>query len=80
MVIGAVASGRMILRDIKQSKETSEKVCCLIDDDPNKQGRYIDGIPVVGGRHEIKEACKKYEIEKIYVAIPSAKAEDKRDS
>ncbi len=69
----------MILRDIKQSKETSEKVCCLIDDDPNKQGRYIDGIPVVGGRHEIKEACKKYEIEKIYVAIPSAKAEDKRE-
>lgn len=79
MVIGAGASGRMILRDIKQSKETSEKVCCLINDDPNKQGRYIDGIPVVGVRHEIKEACKKYEIEKIYVAIPSAKAEDKRE-
>lgn len=79
MVIGAGASGRMILRDIKQSNETSEKVCCLIDDDPNKQGRYIDGIPVVGGRHDIKEACEKYEIEKIYVAIPSARAEDKRE-
>ena len=79
MLIGAGAAGRMIFRDIKSAKETSEKVCCFIDDNPNKWGRYIDGVPVEGGREYILKACMKHEIEKIYVAIPSATAEQKRE-
>lgn len=79
MLIGAGAAGGMILRDIKIAKETSEKVCCIIDDNPNKWGRYVEGIEVVGGRDDILSAVEKYSIEKIYVAIPSASAEDRRE-
>ncbi len=79
MLIGAGSAGQMIFRDIKTAKETNEKVCCLIDDNQNKWGRYIDNVPVFGGRERIVEAVKKFEIEKIYVAIPSAKPEDKRE-
>ena len=79
MLIGAGAAGQMIFRDIKSAKETSEKVYCFIDDIPNKWERYIDGVIVYGGRERILEACEKYGIEKIYVAIPSAAAEDKRE-
>ena len=60
-------------------KEVKEKVCCFIDDNPNKWGRYIDGVPVEGGRDEIMRACEKYHIDKIYVVIPSASAEAKKD-
>ena len=69
----------MIFRDIKHAKETSEKVYCFIDDNENKWGRYIDDVPVFGGRERIMEAVAKFGIEKIYVAIPSAKPEDKRE-
>ena len=79
MLIGAGAAGQMILRDIKGAKETREVVHCIIDDNPNKWNRYIDGVLVYGGREHILEACRKYSIEKIYIAIPSAAAEDKRD-
>ncbi|MGN0342942.1 MAG: polysaccharide biosynthesis protein [Roseburia sp.] len=79
MLIGAGSAGQMILRDIKNAKETSEKVCCFIDDNKNKWGRYIDDVLVFGGRESIMEAVAKYEIEKIYVAIPTAKPEDKRE-
>lgn len=79
MLIGAGSAGRMILRDVKIAKETSEKVCCIIDDNPNKWGRYVEGIEVVGGRDDILSAVEKYSIEKIYVAIPSASIEEKRD-
>ena len=79
MIIGAGKAGQMILRDIKNSKEVNKKVCCFIDDNHNKWGRYIDNVPVFGGRESIMEAVKKFEIEKIYVTIPSAKPEDKRD-
>ena len=79
MLIGAGSAGQMIFRDIKHAKETSEKVYCFIDDNENKWGRYIDDVPVFGGRERIMEAVAKFGIEKIYVAIPSAKPEDKRE-
>lgn len=75
MLIGAGAAGGMILRDIKQNKETNEKVCCIIDDNPNKWGRYIDGVIVEGGRDDILNCTEKYAIDKIYIAIPSASRE-----
>ncbi|MGN1158077.1 MAG: polysaccharide biosynthesis protein [Agathobacter sp.] len=79
MVIGAGAAGQMILRELINSKETSDRVCCIIDDNPNKWNREIEGVPVVGGRDSIMYAVGKYGIEKIYVAIPSAKASEKRE-
>lgn len=79
MLIGAGSAGQMILRDIKATKEMNEKVYCFIDDNPNKWGRYINNVPVFGGRDSIMEAVDKFGIEKIYVAIPSGKPEDKRD-
>lgn len=79
MLIGAGAAGQLIFRDIKNAKETNEIVACFIDDNPNKWGRYIDNVPVFGGRDRIMEAVEKFNIDKIYMAIPSAKPEEKRD-
>ena len=79
MLIGAGAAGQMILRDINHSMETAEKVVCIIDDNDNKWSRYIDGVPVVGGRETIMQKAKEYKIDKIYLAIPSATAEERRD-
>lgn len=79
MLIGAGAAGQMIARDIKHAKEISEKVYCYIDDNQNKWGRYIDNVVVFGGRESILEACEKFGIEKIYVAIPSASPKNKRE-
>lgn len=79
MLIGAGSAGQMIFRDIINAHEINEKVACFIDDNPNKWGRYIDNVVVYGGRDSIMEAVKKFDIKKIYVAIPSAKPQDKRD-
>ena len=79
MLIGAGAAGQMILRDLNGAKETNDRIYCIIDDNPNKWKRYIDGIQVVGGRDDILSSVKAYRINKIYVAIPSASPEDKRD-
>ena len=79
MVIGAGNAGQSLIVDIKRSRELDEKVCCVIDDDPNKWGRYIDGIPIVGGRDTIIRNAEKYKIQKIYLAMPSATAQQRRD-
>lgn len=79
MLIGAGSAGQMILRDIRTASEINDVVCCIIDDDRTKWGCYIDGVPIVGGRDDILLSVEKYKIEKIYIAIPSASASDRRD-
>ena len=79
MIVGAGSAGQMLFRDIKHAKETNETVACFIDDNPNKWDRYIDDVPVFGSRDHILEAVDKFNIEKIYVAVPSANPQDKRD-
>ena len=79
MIIGAGAAGQVILKELKSSDLVDAKACCIIDDNQNKWGRYMLGIPVVGGRDSILEAVEKYEIDQILFAIPTASPEEKRD-
>ena len=79
MMIGAGNAGQMLLREINMASEVSDRVVCIIDDDANTWNRYIDGVPVVGGRDSILENASKYKVDKIYLAIPSATAEERRD-
>lgn len=73
MVIGAGAAGNAILKEIESTNYLSMKVCCLIDDNEGCHGKMLRGVPIVGDRHIIKEAVKKYDIHEIIIAIPSAK-------
>ncbi len=79
MLIGAGNAGQMLLRDVKRMEHVNEKIVCIIDDNPNKWGRFIDGVPVVGGRESILENANKYKVNKIYLAIASSTAEQRRD-
>ena len=79
MLIGAGQAGQIILRDVERAKEPKGKVCCIIDDNPNKWGRYMESVPIVGGRDDILASAKKYKIDQILLAIPSASAAERRD-
>ena len=79
MIIGAGDAGRMLLRELNGSEKVEAKVACIIDDDPNKQGHFIDGVPVVGGRQEIVSAAEKYGVTRIILAIPTIRKKDRRE-
>ena len=79
MIIGAGAAGQMLLRDMTSAKEITSRAVCVIDDDENTWGREIENVPIVGGRDDILASVEKYHVDKIYLAIPSASAEQKRD-
>ena len=79
MLIGAGSAGQMILRDVQRSGEVREKVVCIIDDNPNKWNREIDGVPVVGGRDDIQKAVEEYNVNKIYIALPSVSSKEKKE-
>ena len=79
MIIGAGAAGQIILKELSRTEEINLKVCCFIDDNPNKWNRYIEGVPVVGGRDDILKYVNKMAIDRILFAIPSISAENKRE-
>ncbi|MCC8150083.1 MAG: polysaccharide biosynthesis protein [Lachnospiraceae bacterium] len=79
MIIGGGAAGRSVVRELQQSDKMNTIPCCIIDDNPNKWGRYIEGVPVAGGRNDIPDIVKKYGVEEIYFCILTAHAEDKKD-
>ena len=71
MVVGAGECGRLLMREIGLSPQLAMTVVCAIDDNRNKHGRYVEGVPIVGGRAAIPSACKKYDVQQIVFAIPS---------
>ena len=79
LLIGAGHAGQQILHDVKMSPRQYGVVKCIIDDNPNKWGRFLDGVLIEGGRDEILSCVEKYGINKIFIAIPSATPEQKRD-
>ena len=79
MLVGAGDAGRLILRDIQTAAEVQEQVVCIIDDDKNTWRRFMDGVEIVGGREMIPEAAEKYQVDKIYVAIPSASMQTRKE-
>lgn len=79
MLIGAGEAGRMLLREIATASQLNGTVCCVIDDDPAKQGKFIENAPVVGGRDNILEMAAKERITQIILAIPAAPAKQKKE-
>lgn len=79
MIVGAGACGKDVIHEIVMSKHVNARVCCAIDDNPVKLGREIDGVPIVGNRHDIPIVVEDYKIDEIIFAIPDAKGVDKKN-
>ena len=79
MVVGAGQAGTLIIREMKASQKIHGFPACIVDDDRDKQGRFIDGVVVAGTRDDIPELVRKKSIDAIYVALPSAPVDDIKD-
>ena len=77
MVIGAGSAGQMLIKELHNSDKLVSKVCCVIDDNPNKRGKQIEGVDIVGNRHDIVNMAKKHKVSRIVYAIPSSRPEDR---
>lgn len=78
LIVGAGSSGVMILKELRNHDDLKSRPVAFIDDDKKKKGSIINGIKVVGDRDDIEWAVNKYKIDEIIIAVPSAKAQDKK--
>lgn len=72
LIVGAGNAGVQILRSIRENATSPYAPVGFIDDDPNKKGRMMYGIQILGRLDDIKECVKANAIERLIVALPSA--------
>lgn len=72
LMIGAGDAGAIMIKEIKGHPESCQKVVAALDDNPEKIGKRIAGVKVVGETSQVRRICRKYGIDDIIVAIPSA--------
>ena len=78
MIVGAGTSGSVILKEMTTSSLVNGCVVCFVDDDRNKAGKFLNGVPVAGNRNDIPRLAEEYKIDEIYIAIPSASARERK--
>ncbi len=70
-IIGAGSAGAMLLREIRAQAPNME-VVCFVDDDQEKIGSKLNGVPIYGDITAINRIARKFNIREIIIAIPSA--------
>ena len=71
MIVGAGKSGAALIAEMQNSDKVNFAPVCVIDDDPEKIGRSVNGVKVVGSTYEIKKYAKKFGVDEIHVTMPS---------
>ena len=81
MIIGAGSAAQMLIKEMQGSNKLDKpaRVCCAIDDNSYKHGKYIEGVKIVGDRHDIVSNAKKYHITRIIYAIPNAGGSEQKE-
>ena len=78
LVYGGGDTGEKILRELMQSSRPNYRVMGIIDDDRSKRGRTIHGVTVLGGLKQLPRIKKRYLVQEVLIAVPSATGQQMR--
>jgi len=79
LLYGAGEHGAVVARHLKKNPQMHCRLVGFIDDDPTKQGKKVQGWPVLGGRHDLGSVVRANAVEEIIVAIASPDGEIVKD-
>jgi len=79
VVVGAGDAGITLLKDLAQDAAAASRAVAIVDDDPEKWGRTILGVPVVGGTRDLARLAAEHHADEILICIPSATGMQMRD-
>lgn len=75
LIVGAGDGGNLFISNLMKRPGEVE-IIGIVDGDPGKQGSLLYNIPILGKEEDIPALIKKYQIDQVTIAIPSAKPED----
>lgn len=79
LVVGSGKAGNSIVQEMQRNPQLGLNPVAFVDDDIEKKGLKIRGIPVMGTRHSLPEIIAKMDINKVIIAMPTAEGSEIRD-
>ena len=79
LIYGAGDAGEMLVREIKHSPHSEYKLVGFIDDNVDKIGKMIHGVPIIGGAGDLKKIIPAHNVEEIVICIPSLRGKLLKD-
>ncbi len=78
IIIGAGDAGEKLLREIIENPSLNYDVVGFLDDNQDKKGRSVHGVPVLGQIHDLEVLGAKMDISQVLIAMPQASGEQMR--
>jgi FlaA1/EpsC-like NDP-sugar epimerase len=72
LILGAGDAGALVVRELQKNPQLGLNPVAFLDDDPEKQGQRLHGIPVAGTLKDIGTQAKLLRADEAIMAIPSA--------
>jgi FlaA1/EpsC-like NDP-sugar epimerase len=79
LIVGSGKAGSSIIQEMQRNPQLGLNPVAFVDDDIEKKGLKIRGIPVLGTRHSLPEIIAKMNINKVIIAMPTAPGSEIRD-
>lgn len=71
-IYGAGSAGALLLSDARTNRTFRHLVCGFIDDNPEKHGMLINGLPVLGAGVSLPQLARVHTVREVLITIPSA--------
>jgi FlaA1/EpsC-like NDP-sugar epimerase/EAL domain-containing protein (putative c-di-GMP-specific phosphodiesterase class I) len=72
IIYGAGAAGIALVEDMQRHPNLGMNPVALIDDDPEKVGLVVRGVPIIGDRTKLEICAKALDSQCVILAMPSA--------
>lgn len=79
VVVGAGEAGSQLLKEIRRQQDSQYTVVGFVDDDRQKAGMKLHGVPVLGTTARLRELIEEHAVEDVIIALPSAAGRTLRD-
>jgi FlaA1/EpsC-like NDP-sugar epimerase len=75
LIVGAGSAGEQLYREIRKNAGLPYNILGFIDDDNFKQNKILHGVKILGNTEQLPEIIENYQINKIFIAMPSARGD-----
>lgn len=76
LLLGAGSAGEALIREIENNPALGINPVGFLDDDSNKKGLALHGVPVLGGIDKIMDITTEYRVKQIFLTMPSASSQE----
>lgn len=71
IIFGAGSRGALLVRVLRENPSLGYRPVGFVDDDPAERGTIIQGLSILGGRHDLQKLIRQHHVDEVLLALPS---------